>query len=605
MKKVFALLLTLAMVLSLMAGCGSSSSESSAAESTPAETAEAEVSEEEPEEPEAEEPAAEEPAAEEPEAPAEEPEAPAEEAPEEEAEEEPVEEEKGEFTPASAELPLADNASLTYFCELPGYMSMFNVNSYDDINAFQYAEEITGIDVKFTIVNSESYATNFQLMVASGDILDMVAGASDQYTSTSAMIEDGVALDLMEYQDLLPNYFYALDYYSDYWVAALNQEGQMPEAITMADDYSVSAGLQTRADWLDKLGMDAPVTYDDLYEVLSAFKTEFGADHALLLTGDIVITESSIVGGLGSVGYSVDSSNNMWVEDGVVKNGFLDDGFKEYMEMLAKWYSEGLIAADFATESSDPFASNADAYIQGGNAGVWSSQSDNMDANKASGQSLDPDYDIVAITEPVREEGEIFHFGSSRIGTAATGKNVAISEDCEDVALACSWIDFWYTEEGITLANYGVEGEGLTYDEDGNPMLSDLVLYNDEFPMISFATTYYTLACVPTVQDYDRTFAAYSAENLAAMDLWTATSDDLYTLPAQVELTTDESSEYSSIWSDLSTYASTEVFKFVMGEYNFDDDWDSFLDQLDAMGLQDCIAIYQGAYDRYAEAYGV
>ncbi len=37
-------------------------------------------------------------------------------------------------------------------------MSMFNVNSYDDIDAFKYAEEITGVDIDFTIVNNESLA---------------------------------------------------------------------------------------------------------------------------------------------------------------------------------------------------------------------------------------------------------------------------------------------------------------------------------------------------------------------------------------------------------------------------------------------------------------
>lgn len=123
--------------------------------------------------------------------------------------------------------------------------------------------------------------------------------------------------------------------------------------------------------------------------------------------------------------------------------------------------------------------------------------------------------------------------------------------------------------------------------------------------MISFATTYYTLACVPTLQDYDRIFSAYSQANLDAMDLWTETSDDLYTIPAQVELSYDESTEYGDVWSDISTYASTEVFKFVMGEYNFDSDWDAFIEKIKSMGIQDCIDIYQDAYDRYEEAYGL
>lgn len=583
MKKAFALLLTLAMVLSCLAGCGSTS-DSKAAESTGASSAAS---------------TAEAPGAAKTETAADGSAAEDASAAEETAAD------KGEYTPGEVSLPLADGESLTYFVELPGYMSMFNVNSYDDIDAFKYAEEITGVDIEFTIVNNESLATNFQLMVASGEILDMVAGADQQYTSSSAMIEDGVAIDLMEYEDLLPNYFYTLDYYSDYKTLAINEDGQMPQVITVSDDYKVSSGLQIRKDWLDELGMDVPTTYDEMHDALSAFKETFGADHALLLLGDTQITGTSIVGGLGSVGFYQDSTHNMYVQDGVVYNGFLSDGYKEYMEMIAEWYSEGLIASDFATESNDPFTSNSDTYIQSGNAGIWSAQSDNMDSNMTSGKELDADYEICAMPEPVQEEGEIFHFGDTRVGTASTGKNVSISDNCENVELACAWLDFWYTGEGSTLANYGQEGIAFNYDDDGNPVFTDLVLHNEEFPMISFATTYYTLACVPTLQDYDRIFSAYSEANLAAMDLWTETSDDLYTIPAQVELSYDESTEYSDLWSDISTYASTEVFKFVMGEYNFDEDWDAFIAQIEDMGIQDCIDLYQDAYDRYVEAYGL
>lgn len=42
-----------------------------------------------------------------------------------------------------------------------------------------------------------------------------------------------------------------------------------------------------------------------------------------------------------------------------------------------------------------------------------------------------------------------------------------------------------------------------------------------------------------------------------------------------------------------------------MGEYNFDSDWDAFVEKIESMGIQDCIDIYQDAYDRYEEAYGL
>lgn len=593
-KKVLALILALAMMLTLLAGCGSSSEETTA--ESPAEvsetTSETTETSQEPEE-----------------TPAESESTPAEEteSAEEVSTEEETAEDLGPYEPDPAVLPLTDEegASLSLFVDLPGYMSMFNVNTYDDVVACQYAEEITGVDIEYTIVNNETLSTQFTLMVASGLMTDLIAGGSQQYTSTSAMIEDGAAIDLMEYADLLPNYFKALEYYPEYKTSAISEEGQMPEVIAISDDYMVSGGLQIRADWLEKLDMEIPTTYDEIHDVLTAFKNEFGADRPLLLTGSTQMTGSALVGGMGSVGFDPDTAHNMFVVDGVVQNGFLADGYKEYMEMIAQWYSEGLIASDFATESNDPFTSNADRYIQGGNAGIWSAQSDNMDSNMLSGQSLDPDYKIVAMAQPVKEEGELFHFGDDPTSSNAMGKNIAISENCEDIELACAYLDFWFTAEGQVLANYGVEGVSFEYNADGEPEYTDAVLNNPDFPMISFAQTYYTPACVATLSDYDRVFDAYSEANLSAMELWTSTQDNLYTMPANVELNYDESNEYSELWTDIATYASTEVFKFVMGEYNFDSDWDNFINQLLSMGLEECIEIYQGAYDRYAEAYGI
>ncbi len=585
MKKILALLLAMIMVLSLFAACGDSNSAVSSAQTEASVPESSEV-------PEAEEPPAavstEEGSA---------------------AEEPPVEEEKGPFVADSAVLPLADGEVLTYFCELPGYMSMFNVNDYDDLQAMKYAEEITGVDIKFTIVNSESLQTNFQLMVASGAITDLVSGASDQYASSAQMIEDGVAIDLMEYQDSLPNFWNVLNYYDAYKPMAITLDGTMPEVICIADDYLTQSGMQIRKDWLDKLGMDVPETIDELHDALLGFVNECGADKALLLTGSPQMTGTSIVGGMGTIGYDPSTTSNMYVVDGEVRNGFLDEEYKEYMEMIAQWYDEGIIAKDFATESNDPFTSNADSYIQGGNAGVWSSMSDNMDQNLEAGKSLDPDYDIVPMAQPMETAGEIFHFGDSRIGANAMGKNIAISDCCDDIELACSWIDFFFSEEGIRLANYGLvdndnwDSSDDTYSDIDTEMNLER-LTDGTFPMISFGTTYYTLACVATLQDFDRVFGTYSDLNLSAMELWTETSDDLYTLPAAMELTIEESERYSNIWNDLSTYADTEIFKFVMGEYNFDEDWDAFIDELKEMGIEECVDIYQGAYDRYVEAYG-
>ena len=58
---------------------------------------------------------------------------------------------------------------------------------------------------------------------------------------------------------------------------------------------------------------------------------------------------------------------------------------------------------------------------------------------------------------------------------------------------------------------------------------------------------------------------------------------------------------YNSIYSDIDTYMDETISKFVVGDLSLDQ-FDSFVQQLKDMGIEDCIAIEQAAYDRYLAA---
>lgn len=42
--------------------------------------------------------------------------------------------------------------------------------------------------------------------------------------------------------------------------------------------------------------------------------------------------------------------------------------------------------------------------------------------------------------------------------------------------------------------------------------------------------------------------------------------------------------------------------EFISGSKDIDAEWDNFVTQLDQMGLQDCVEVYQAAYDRFNAA---
>ena len=87
--------------------------------------------------------------------------------------------------------------------------------------------------------------------------------------------------------------------------------------------------------------------------------------------------------------------------------------------------------------------------------------------------------------------------------------------------------------------------------------------------------------------------------SVEAVDLWVEdneTSEHLY--PTGVSLTTDESSELSAIENAINTYASEMALKFLTGEESLDN-FDSFVETMNEMGLPRVLEIRQAAYDRF------
>ena len=587
--KVLALLLAALMLVGLLAGCGGSAapaaSEASAPQEGSAEGAPAEEAT----------PAAEAPAAEE--------EASSLEA---DSAEEPAEPAGYEYTGEWAEYPLAEpgELNLTMWCEFPGFLNMVGLDSYNNMSVWKAAEEATGVHVDFTEVSMMNASEQFSLMCAANDMKDILGGATTYYGSSAGAIEEEIIIDLAEpAEEYMGNYMTILNdpKYAPYKEKAYNSEGQMAEITSISDDFKPTSGAQIRKDWLEKLNLDVPETYDDWEEVLKAFKAEYNCGNTLLMNG--VTQFDNLIAGYGTKGASEASMGgntvNMYQVDGVIRNGYLDDSYRAYLTMMNRWYKEGLMSPDFITASSDGAQNNMDGTILSGDSGIWFSQGNFITQYEQMAQVSEPEFSIMGIADPWSPEwndGPVTHFTQMSGGNQGGAGGLSVSTNCEDVKTACQWMDYFWTEEGQLLCNYGIEGEGFEYGPDGNPQFSEFVLsgFNLQFMMVG-----YTLSGAPSLQDFDKMFFTYSDNVLEAFDTWAASVDDKYTLPSSMSLNTDQSERYAQIFGDITTMAQERIGRFITGELDIETDWDQFQADLQQMGIQDCIDIYQEAYDEY------
>ena len=77
--------------------------------------------------------------------------------------------------------------------------------------------------------------------------------------------------------------------------------------------------------------------------------------------------------------------------------------------------------------------------------------------------------------------------------------------------------------------------------------------------------------------------------------------DDSMVIPSTVTLSADENTRAANIYSDIETICLEAIAKFITGEKPLTD-YDSFVESIRSAGIDDYLAIQQGAYDRAMES---
>lgn len=493
--------------------------------------------------------------------------------------------ETGEF-----QLPIVDEpTTLSYFVADDSNAAIMTTD-WNDNEFYQEMERRTGVHLEFEMVSSADYQTNFNLMIASGNLADMIyVGASYYAEGVDAAIDDGYFLDLTDLVDeYMPNYEKIRTSDIQYELLSTTDSGRLGAVYELRQSKQGPwLGLWIRQDWLDDLNLDTPVTFDDYHEVLTAFKNEKGA------TAPLILNFSGSDGEFGTMSGGLNVLNSWQLDEtGKVNFGPYMDAWKEYVTIMHQWYTEGLIDPDFmATDER-----TADmAKVVTGASGLFAALYTMPSVYEAA--SEDPNMNLAPVNPPVMNEGDEGHI---RLRDSYTSGNTAISADSENWEVALRWLDYLYTDEGALLANYGVEGDTFEFNEDGEPEFTDKILANENgWTMTQTVASYLCpSAGIANWSDWTRELAGVPEKDQACYDVWSEFSDD-WRLPSSVTLTQEESTERAALYADISTIVKEQTAQFISGALDIESNWDAYISALEASGMERAIEITQAAYDRY------
>ena len=584
MEKLCALLLIVGLVLTMLAGCGAQSAgqDPSAPEAQSASGA--------PEQPEEAQPGGESAGDA---ASAEEPEPDASDSVEEpdsvEASDEPTVRETIEY-------PLCEPGEVEFSLFTSAGGMGTSVETLDIYPSFQQAEQATGVKMIYTLAAPEATETKLNLIIASGDYPTFFTGLDMYYvTGRSAAIEDGVVVDLSEYLDeCAPDYMNFVDENPGMLKLISTDEGEIPFVAPKAQaNYS---GMSIRKDWLDQLGLEIPRTYDELEQVLSAFKENYDCSDALLLSSKFCGDNDTLCAGYG-LNMLRGNIGSLAFEavDGKVELFCQAEGFVEYMQMLADWRAKG-----YFTNYLEVGPFNVSNFVANDSAGVWVGGtnyfSDDWPKNYYTGSY---DFEAVPMADVTKTPGEAVEIGGLAI--SIDGEHAwSVTTSCEDVEMALNWLNWWYTEEGCLAAYFGNEGEHYTM-VDGTPVFTDLILHDPNGYGVFFATAITLGSSTPASQHPARLDPRNTLQNevqQSCKDIWYPENrGTAYTCYG--DMTAQESEIYAAKAGDVGTYLEEYMGKVIDGSVDISETYDEMIENCYSMGLQDILDVKQAAYDRY------
>lgn len=453
------------------------------------------------------------------------------------------------------------------------------------------AEEKTNVSVDWNISNVDTYTDNITIMLSSGDIPDLVL-TPDNYYSIDYLVEQELFLDLMEYLPTDAPDFYAL-YQSDE-AFAKEITSDTGKLVTMRGRFQLpNSMLGIRQDWMDALNLKTPTTYDELTEVLTALHNEYNTPNTVsFLSTGFMSNYSILTGGFGVA--TPDMNDLPWQVDdeGNVIMSYTLDGYKEYLELVHSWYEAGLFNDEFLSASNPGIP---DSWMVAGETALFATRAASFSASYA-GTVDDENFVLACMADVTKTGTETITLGDSRSITANGG--MAVAAQCEYPEEAIKYLNWYFTDEGFYACNYGEEGVTYNKNADGSISYTDFLLNNPDGLSYKNALGLYTSYYGVGFDESDeRTTASFSLETEKVMyDTWRSNRSEANVYHGT--LNTEESTEYSSISSDMITLANTKIMGYIMGTESLDT-YDEFVETLYSMNLDTLISLKQAAYDRY------
>lgn len=461
----------------------------------------------------------------------------------------------------------------------------------EDWLTVQTIQDKYNVDISWEIIPIADYSTKVSVALNTGTNAPDVVLYQTTAGENGSLALNGALVPISDYADWTPNFNERVAEFGlqDKVESLSLEDGKRYYMPSLTDKPFYDGGLILRQDFLDANGFEAPKTYDDLYNILKAYKEENPSSYPLtILAGPRVLYRMTMPAFGISVGKNGASGTNVlsWdYEEEKYFAGATSDELKEYIAFFSKLYAEGLLDPEMA----DPIDGD-----------TWSQK-------MASGYSCATYayYDQIGGVESAATiEGFDLQMYAPLEGTAgahhqpksSTASGImfpASTAKRDDFERIVRTVDaMFFSEEAATIWCIGVEG--TTYTMNG-----DTIEYTDEIknaPDGIYKHMQLQYGCGSDVTQmvwynaremtkYDENYAQINAQ-VAAME------DAIQDIPPTVSFDDLTAEDAASLQTPLADKFEVWMDSFLTGKSTLEADWDSYVAEMQGLGIDNFCQMY-------------
>jgi putative aldouronate transport system substrate-binding protein len=479
--------------------------------------------------------------------------------------------------------------------EISALVQVNSVYPYkEDWLLYEELEEKGNAELDLQLVPSSDYDTKLKLIMASGDLPDLVTKVAihnqSQYPQWAT---EDFLLPVSDYMDKLPHFSEMIDAYD--FQKEINQQTQTDgKNYILPQMYEIpwqKIGFWVREDILEKHNIAMPTTLDEFYTALKAvkqaepemipFANTFQLNNLFNVLGPLFDSQAGWGG--GPIRY--DEETDSWYADMISEN------FKEMIAYVAKLYTDGLIYEEqFVADNGQ--INNLTQTGKVFSTIHWSPSLTKWNAALAKNGLPNAEYvpmlplaggpGKAAVTAPPRN-----------VWGTVMPETLADEEKFERVLEFADWSG--YSDEGVLINLYG--REGTTYKmENGEPVYLDTFKENG-IPNLQDMKKEFGLDTNGWNQVYPLDFLTVALNDKTKEYYKQLKANDMYVDPnPTINMSAAQKEDAKLLESPLQDFRNEFMLRVIMGSANLSEDWQDYVAEAKKKGIDELVEIYNTAW---------